>query len=45
MAAGRFVEMTDEEINCFKENAHFSNNHQCNNTKTVIIQLRLGECR
>ena len=45
MAASRFVEVIDEEINCLKQNAHFSNNHQSNNTKTLIIQLRLGECR
>ena len=44
MAASRFVEVTDEEINCFKENAYFSNNHLCNYTKT-IIHLRLGEYR
>jgi len=44
MAAGPFVEVTDEEINCFKENAYFSNNHLCNYTKT-IIHSRLGEDR
>ena len=42
MAANRFVELTDEEINCFKENAYFSNGHLCNYIKT-IIHLRLGE--
>ena len=26
-------------------NAHFSKNHQCNYTKTIIIQLRHGEYR
>ena len=26
MAASRFVEVTDEEINCFTENAYFSKN-------------------
>ena len=34
MAASRFVGVTGEEINCFKENASFSNDH-----------LRLGEYR
>ena len=33
MPASRFVEVTDEEINCFKENAYFKNNHLCNCTK------------
>ena len=34
MAASRFVEVTDEQISCVKENAYFSNNHLCNYTKT-----------
>ena len=38
------VEVTDKEIDCFKENPYFSNNHACNYTKT-IIHLRLGEYR
>ena len=29
MAASRSVEVTDKEINCVKENAHFSNDHLC----------------
>ena len=44
MAASRFVELTDEEINCLRETAYFSNNHQHNYTKTIIC-LRLGEYR
>ena len=44
MAASRFFKVTDEEINCFKENAYFSNNHQCNYSET-IIHLRLREYR
>ena len=44
MAARRFVEVADEEINCCKENASFSNNHLCNYTETTI-HLRLGEYR
>ena len=53
MAARCFVEETHEDINCFKENAYFSNNHKenayfsnnhlCNYTKT--IHLGLGEYR
>ena len=32
MAESCFVEVTDEEINCFREDAYFSNyNHLCNN--------------
>ena len=27
MATSHFVEVTDEEINCFRESAYFSNNH------------------
>ena len=42
MAVSRFIEVTDEEINCFNENVYFSNNHLCNYTRT-IIHLRLGE--
>ena len=46
MAASRFVEVTDEDINCFKENTYFSNNRDrlCNHTKT-IIHLRLDKYR
>ena len=36
MATSRFVEVTDEEINYFNENAYFSNNYLCNYTKTII---------
>ena len=32
--------MTDEEINCFKENAYFSNNHPYNYTKTIVHRRR-----
>ena len=35
MSANRFVEVRDEEIHCFKENAYFSNNRLCNYTKTI----------
>ena len=38
MATSRFAEMTDEKINCFKENASFSNNYLCNYTKTIIYR-------
>ena len=34
MAASHFVDAIDQGINinyCFKENAHFSNNHLCSN--------------
>ena len=44
MAARRFVEVPDEEINFFKENAYLLNNHLRNYTKT-IIHLRQGEHR
>ena len=44
MAASRFVEVTDEEINCFKENAYFSNSHLCNYIKTIVYP-RFGEYR
>ena len=44
MVASRFVEATDEEINCLKKNAYLSNNHLRNYTKT-IIHLRQGEYR
>ena len=44
MTASPFVKVTDEEINCFKENAYFSNNHLCSYTKT-IIDLMLVEYR
>ena len=44
MAASRFVEVTDEEINSFKENAYLSNNHLCNYSRTVI-HLRLDQYR
>ena len=33
---------SEEEMNYFEENAHFSNNNLCN-TETIIIHLRLGE--
>ena len=36
MAASRFVEVTDEEISCFKENAYVSNYHLCNYTKAIF---------
>ena len=36
MAASRFVDVTDEEINSFKENAYLLNNHLCNYTRTMI---------
>ena len=39
MAASHFVEMTDEEINCFKENAYFSYNH----INEKIIRFWLAE--
>ena len=42
MVSSSFVEVIDEEINCFKENAYFSNNHLCNCTKTMI-HLAFGE--
>ena len=43
MPASRLVEVTDDEINCFKENAKFSNNHlDVKNTKT-IIHLAFGD--
>ena len=44
MAAGRFVEVTEEKINCLKEKPYFSNKHLCNYAKT-IIHPRLGEYR
>ena len=44
MATSGFVEVTDEGVNCFKENADFSNNQLCNYTET-IIHLKLGEYR
>ena len=43
MPVRRFVEV-DEEINCFKENAYFSNNDLLNYTK-AIIHLKLSEYR
>ena len=39
MAASSFIEVTDEEINCFIVNAYFSKNHLCNYTKTVSFTL------
>ena len=38
MVASRFVEVTDKEINCFKESENFFQNY----TKT-IIHLAYGE--
>ena len=35
MAVSRFLEGTDEEIYCFKENLNFSNNELCNYTNFV----------
>ena len=39
MAASHFVEVTDE----VKENAYFSNNHQCNYTKTILLTSEYRE--
>ena len=44
MAASCFVQVTDEEIDCFIENAYFSNNHPCSYTKTSIY-LKFGKYR
>ena len=35
MAASRFVKATDEEINCFRENAYFSNDQLYNCIKKM----------
>ena len=36
MAASHFVQVTDKEINCFKENAYFWNNHLCDYIKPLF---------
>ena len=37
MAASRFVEVTDEEINCFKEDVYFPKNQLCNSPFRLYI--------
>ena len=36
-----FVQMTEKEISCFKENAHFSNNHLPVCTVIILKQILL----